>query len=225
MPRVLAVDLGDLHHGQFLTVADLLVITLAATHLEGDDLVAADVFHNIGLDRRSGDDRIADGDVALLVDEEDAVEGVDLTRGGGQEFDLDGVACSDAVLLTAGFQNSVHKNFPPTGGRGRKQTPGSVSTPVFLALKTLGSFSGSFQRRNKRLNGCVATVANVPVKGPNGRAVLGIVFPTVERWQARLRVDLGNFRGFWTVNGSKIFASSQSVLLDLEALDPDLATR
>jgi hypothetical protein len=89
----------------------------------------------------------------------------------------------------------------------------------------LGSFSGSFQRRNKRLNGCVATVANVPVKGLNGWAVLGIVFPTVERWQARLRVDLGYLRGFWTVNGSKIFASSQSVLLDLEALDPDLATR
>lgn len=56
---------------------------------------------------------------------------VDLTRGGGQEFDLEGVACSDAVLLTAGFQNSVHKNFPPTGGRGRNQTGAKVSTPVF----------------------------------------------------------------------------------------------
>ena len=152
------------------------MITLATTHLEGDDLVAADVFHNIGLDRRSGDDRIADGDVALLVDEEDAVEGVDLTRGGGQEFDLDGVACSDAVLLTAGFQNSVHKNFPPTGGRGRKQTPGSVSTPVFLALKTLGSFPGSFQRRNKRLNGCVATPRMRLRKARSGGPPLGLCF-------------------------------------------------
>ena len=40
---VLAVDLGDLYHSQFLTVADLLVVTLAAPHLKGDDLVTTNV--------------------------------------------------------------------------------------------------------------------------------------------------------------------------------------
>jgi ribosomal protein S18 acetylase RimI-like enzyme len=100
-----------------------------------------------------------------------------------------------------------------------------VSTPVFSALKTLGWFPGSFQTRNKRLNRGVATVTITAWKGSISRAFLGIVFPTVARWQARLRDDLVYFRSFWTADEPKIFASSQSVLLDLETLDSDLATR
>ena len=49
------VNGGDFHHSQFLTMADGLVITLAAFHLKSEFLVAALVFHDIRHDGRAGD--------------------------------------------------------------------------------------------------------------------------------------------------------------------------
>ena len=51
--KILSVDRRDFHHGQFLTMADGLVITLAAFHLEREFFLAALVLDDIGHNARA----------------------------------------------------------------------------------------------------------------------------------------------------------------------------
>jgi hypothetical protein len=101
--KMLSVDRRDLYHSQFLAMADGLVITLAAFHLEREFFLAALVLDNICHDGRAADGGRADGELAAVVDEQHAVERDRLARLDFKAFDFELVACGDAILFAACF--------------------------------------------------------------------------------------------------------------------------
>ena len=101
--KILSVDCRDLHHGQFLTMADGLVITLAAFHLEREFLLAALVLDDIRHDGRAADGGRADRKLALVVDKQDAVKRDRLACLDFKAFDFKLVARDDAILFATSF--------------------------------------------------------------------------------------------------------------------------
>ena len=84
-------------------MADGLVITFAAFHLESEFLLAAFVGDDIRHDGRAGDGGRADGELAVVVDEQHAVKRDRLARLGFETFDFQRVASNDAILFASGF--------------------------------------------------------------------------------------------------------------------------
>src|SRR5689334_4394598 len=102
--RHLSLDIADLDLSEGLAVSDGLLILLLPLEFEDDDLVAATLAEDRGL-QRSGVHQLAaiverglDGDLDL---------GADVAR---HFFDADHVAGSDPVLFSAGLDNCVHHN-------------------------------------------------------------------------------------------------------------------
>ena len=103
MEKKSGVDFFDLHNGQFLTVADALVIPFTAFHFERELLFAANVFDDVGHNRCASDCGRADGDVAVLVDHKHAVKGDRLASFDSQTLDFERVASDDAILFASSF--------------------------------------------------------------------------------------------------------------------------
>ena len=72
-------------------------------HLEGNLLVAPDMFDHIRQDRRRHDRRRSDAKSAVVVYEQYTVERDRLSRLDRQTLNLQGIPRFDAVLLTASF--------------------------------------------------------------------------------------------------------------------------
>src|SRR5581483_10098950 len=103
----LDVDAGDLHFQLRLTMADLLVIALAALVLDGVDLGPADGADDVGGDARPADQRRADLGLAFAGDEQHAVEGQVLGVA-GLAVDANHIAAGHLVLPAAFFNDRVH---------------------------------------------------------------------------------------------------------------------
>ena len=86
-------------------MADGLVIALAAFHFERQLVFAALVLDHIRHDGGTGDGGRADGKLAVVVDEQDAVKSERLARLDFKAFDFELVARDDAVLLATSFYN------------------------------------------------------------------------------------------------------------------------
>lgn len=99
------MDLGEL-----LTVTVLLLVALAATFFEDDDLVALyEGDEHFGLHLSAADGGGADGDLALVVDEEDLVELYAVTLVFlGEVVDEEFSVLLDFELLTSNFNDCVH---------------------------------------------------------------------------------------------------------------------
>lgn len=103
----LAFDPGDLELGEVVAEADCLVKSLAALEFEGHAFLAAMLFNDPGGDARTLDGGSPDLGLAAIMDEEDLAEPDFLISFHGKLVDTDGVACRDAVLLAAGFEDCV----------------------------------------------------------------------------------------------------------------------
>ena len=95
-------DLFDLDDRQFLTMADGLVITLAAFHLEREFFLAALVRDHVGDDARARNGRRAHRDF-VAADHEHAVKRERFAGLGLEPFDFQRVARRDAILFAACF--------------------------------------------------------------------------------------------------------------------------
>ena len=84
-------------------MADGLVITLATFHLERELVFAALVLDDIRHDGGTADGGRADGKLAVVVDEQHAVERDRLARLDFKAFDFELVAGGDAILFAACF--------------------------------------------------------------------------------------------------------------------------
>ena len=105
-------DLGDFNLGVRLTMALLTAIVLLGLVLEDDNLLAADLADDLALNLDTLDNRSADLDFALVLNEHD------VKRDGGVNLsidllDVDHVALTNAVLLATSRNNSVHMVTPP----------------------------------------------------------------------------------------------------------------
>ena len=76
--------------------------------LEDKDLVRLEIFHDLGLDRRPGDVRGPDEDLALVLYQQDPVEDDRPALFDAELLDVEDVAFPDAVLLSAGFDHCIH---------------------------------------------------------------------------------------------------------------------
>src|SRR3954468_11280132 len=91
----LSGDRLDLDDGKFLTVAALALRALALAHLENDDLLAALVLEDLGLDRGAGEEGGANLEIVAFARGEDFV---DFDR--GARFRL-GIAIHDEDIALA----------------------------------------------------------------------------------------------------------------------------
>lgn len=91
-------------------MAVLLLVALAATLLEDDDLVALDERdEDFGLNLGAADGGSADGDLAVVVDEENFLELYAVTLVFlGEVMDEEGGVLLDFELLTSNFYDCVH---------------------------------------------------------------------------------------------------------------------
>src|SRR5258706_7444199 len=104
----LCVDRLDRQFSVVLAVTLVLLIVLAATHLENPDLVSAPVGYDLGRDRCAGNERLPDRYRFAITDEQDLVEhhlAADVSR---YRFYLEFFAGGDAILLAAGFYDRIH---------------------------------------------------------------------------------------------------------------------
>ena len=68
-----ALDVFDLDHTDVLTMTLLFAISLAATHLEGDDFVALLMFQDVHIDRSSLNQGRTQGHGTVIIDKENLV--------------------------------------------------------------------------------------------------------------------------------------------------------
>ncbi|MOA42182.1 hypothetical protein D3C78_1642110 [compost metagenome] len=92
----------------------LTAIVLLGAHLVDDDLGALAVTDDLAGDLGAGDGRRADGDVAVLGNQEHLIEGDGLVDVGAEQFDLDVAAFFNPDLFAAGGDDGVHEwAIPP----------------------------------------------------------------------------------------------------------------
>src|SRR5208282_4462685 len=94
----------DLHHRQFLAVADAFVITFAAAHFERELFLAAFVLDHVGHHARTAYRGRADRDLAVAVHQQHAVKRDRLAGLNGQALDFHRVARGHTILFASGFQ-------------------------------------------------------------------------------------------------------------------------
>lgn len=95
----------DADAGEGAAVALGAVVTFAALVFEVGDFVCAELIDHGGLDGRSADFGVADAHVAVVSVEENFFEADGAADGGIEFFDVDLIACGNAVLFTAGLDD------------------------------------------------------------------------------------------------------------------------
>src|ERR1700712_2545704 len=98
-----AGDVTDLQFGVLLAVALVLLVVLAAAHLEDAHLVVLAVRHDRGFHRGTGYQGHPDLQVAAVADCENLVDGDFLADVRSNLFYFDLVAGSNTILLASGF--------------------------------------------------------------------------------------------------------------------------
>ena len=91
------------------------MIPFAALHFERDDFRPALVLDHIGNDGGILNQRGANGDFALVADEEDAVQRKLLACFGFQTIYNESIPRGNAVFLASRFDNCVHKTLEKKG--------------------------------------------------------------------------------------------------------------
>ncbi len=144
----LNADFLDFDHRQFLSVTLLFVITLAAVHLPYDDLVAADMLHDVSNNAGPGNRRSANTNVTGVAYQQHPVEHVRLAGIHRQQFDFKLISGGDPILFATGFHDSVHKfrndpnPYQPLKKGTRSKTPtAKVSTSDSQKLRLINSAS------------------------------------------------------------------------------------
>src|SRR5438132_589560 len=99
-------------------MAGLASVGLPALVLEDDDLLAAAMLDDLGIDRDARDHRLADANVAAVVGEQERVEVHLRARGPDQLFDAQGFTLRDTILLSTSLNDGVHEERCPPGERG-----------------------------------------------------------------------------------------------------------
>src|SRR6185503_20112162 len=116
-PFLCAINLSfnrcDLDSGQFLPVADALVIALAAFHLESELFLSAEVRLHVGGDLGAGNRGRAHSQTALVAHEQDALECVRCAGLRGHALDFERITRRHAILLSTSFNDGVHKFIFP----------------------------------------------------------------------------------------------------------------
>ena len=84
-------------------VTDRLVIALAALHLESEFLLAALVRHHVGQHAGAADGGRPDGQLAFIIDQQNAVKSEWLAGLDGQTFNFQRVARGHTILFASGF--------------------------------------------------------------------------------------------------------------------------
>lgn len=79
------------------------VIALAAFHFEGNLLFAPEMFHDVGVDRCLGDGGRANGKLAVIGDEQHAVEHDRLAGLSLKTINFQNLARDDPVLFSTSF--------------------------------------------------------------------------------------------------------------------------
>jgi hypothetical protein len=87
----------------------VLLVVLAAAHLEDLDLLAATVRHHRCLDRRTCDGRLTETDAFAFADHENLIDDHFCAHVRRYLFYLEFFAGGNLVLLAAGFYDRVHE--------------------------------------------------------------------------------------------------------------------
>src|SRR5690348_6861837 len=117
---LLRSDAVDAKLGITLPMPLVLLIVLAATHLEYLHFLAAALRDHGRLHGGARNHRLADMDIVALADHQHLVErhlGADIS---GNPFDLEFFAGGNFVLLTAGFDDRVHDKLLQEGTRATR---------------------------------------------------------------------------------------------------------
>src|SRR5918993_5873809 len=101
-------DLGDPHNGIVLAMPALAARILATALLEGNDLLAAGVFHHFACHGHALDEGGADLGAAVVGDHENLVERDGGARLACERGDGDDVVGGNAILLAAGLDHCEH---------------------------------------------------------------------------------------------------------------------
>src|SRR5581483_12015376 len=121
----------------------LATVVLAAPELLDDDLLVAELPHDLADDAGAGDRRGADGGAVGAGDEEDLVED-DLAAGvAGQAVEGDDVPLADAELVAAVLEDGVHRSGDSHGpgrfvfgvGRARRKMDRSPTAEAPVAAE------------------------------------------------------------------------------------------
>jgi len=99
----LGLDLFDLNDRQLLAVADGLAKPLPALHLVGDLLLAADVLDHVGHHGGASHGGGTHADLAVVVNQQDAVKNDGLPGFNGQALDFQLIARAHAILFASCF--------------------------------------------------------------------------------------------------------------------------
>src|ERR1700761_8456217 len=113
-------DTQHLHGGEVLAVAALAMGVLAALLLEGDDLLALAVVHDLALDAGAPDQRSAELGLVAAQHQHFEVElGADIAS---EAFDLQDRVLGHFVLFSAGADDRIHgpKSLKVNGLRGTR---------------------------------------------------------------------------------------------------------
>ena len=123
------MDARDLHRSQLLTVAHLAVVLLAALELEGRDLLATTLLHDLAADLCASESRLAH--LEAVAREHQHLGELDLgARIAREQFHHDGVALSHSILFSAGADDcGCHRKGADPSSRPR-------------ALQEMSGFSG-----------------------------------------------------------------------------------
>jgi hypothetical protein len=103
-----AVDRADFQLGEVLAVAAVLLVVLAATHLEDAHLVVPTMRHDRGMDARAAHQGSSDFQVRAITDGQDLINHDFLANVRSNLFYLDLFAGRNFVLLATGFYDRVH---------------------------------------------------------------------------------------------------------------------
>ena len=109
----LQCDLGDLHLGVRLTMADLLLLALLSLVLQDMDLLALAVLDDLSLDSGALNNGSADLGVFAVQDSQNVELNGSLSFS-VQLLDVQDIALSNGVLLATGHDNCFHSSNSPT---------------------------------------------------------------------------------------------------------------
>src|SRR3989442_134012 len=129
-------------------MADRLMIAFSAFHLEGDLLFASDMLEHIRHNCRAWDRRRSHGELAVIVDQQDPLEGHWPSRFHGQSFDFQRITRGDAILFASCFEYCVH-SFSPKRGRDMTKNEG-LCQRIILAATTMTELTAKINSPPKK---------------------------------------------------------------------------
>src|SRR5580765_8709415 len=95
---------------------DRPMVAFPALHLEGNFLLAAEVLDNIHCNSGLRNRGVAHGELSLVRDQQDAIQGEGLARFALQTFHFQGIARGDTILFPASFNHCIHKSYSKREG-------------------------------------------------------------------------------------------------------------